>query len=113
MEQGPLVDPSSSLSLNMPSKKLGGASSNTGSGGFSSTTSVKTTVPFAPLAFFYVAAASAAFAASFLAISSAVGGGGLISISYLVLRDASIVSTTIFESLSFKFNQNCVFPIGL
>ena len=39
VEHGPLVDSKSSLSLNMPSKKLGGASSNTGSGGFSSTTS--------------------------------------------------------------------------
>jgi len=39
VEQGPLVDSKSSLSLNIPSKKLGGASSYTGSGGFSSTTS--------------------------------------------------------------------------
>jgi len=52
----------------------------------------------APFAFFYAAAASAAFAASLLAISSAVGGGGLISINYLVFLEASIVSTTIFES---------------
>jgi hypothetical protein len=39
VEHGPLEAYSSSLSLNILSRKLGGASSKTGSGGFSSTTS--------------------------------------------------------------------------
>jgi len=75
---GPIVASATSLSVKRESRKLGGPSSKTGSGCFSSTTSAAW-----PLAPFFAAAAAAALAASSLAASSsALGVGGLTSMSF-------------------------------